>query len=132
MESVNINRECCIAYTVLAVHTLYHSSNKEIKITELTDEIKTMTELYTDDIELLKKSKEILEKEGKNKITFCDQKIGINIAECAKYLGISNQLMSEIVREPDFPCIKFKRRFLINKSKVQEWFDNNIGKRIKY
>jgi len=132
VEKGEINRECCIAYIVLAIHTLYHSSNKEIRINKLTDEVRIMTELYTDEVELLKKSKEIIEKEGQNKITFGDEKIGITIEECARYLGISKQLMAEIVREPGFPCIKFKRRFLINKSKVQEWFNNNMGKRIKY
>lgn len=135
MERIYINRDCCIAYVLLAIHTISNSANKEIRINEFTKEIMTMFELYTDEIELKKKTDEILSKEGNTKIIILnedDEKIGITIEECAKYMGVSKQLMAEIVREPGFPCIKFKRRFLINKSKVQEWFDKNSGRRIRY
>ena len=37
-------------------------------------------------------------------------------------------LMSELIKYPDFPCIKFKRRIVINKKKLQEWFDKNSGR----
>ena len=40
--------------------------------------------------------------------------------------------MSELVREKDFPCVRFKRRMLINRRKIRDWFDNNAGKRVKY
>jgi len=133
MERIYINRECCIAYTLLALHSLYRSANKEIKINKFVNEIRTMFTVYTDEIELLKKSNEILEEKGEMQISLLgEEKIGITIEECAKYMGVSKQLMSEIVREPGFPCLKFKRRILINKSKVQEWFDNNIGRRVRY
>lgn len=134
MERIYINRDCCIAYTVMALHSIYHSANKERKLQEIVEEIKIMFKIYTDETDLIFKMKKILIEEGDKVITFCteDEKIGITIEECAKYMGISKQLMSEIVREPGFPCIKFKRRFLINKSKVQEWLDNNTGKRIRY
>lgn len=55
-------------------------------------------------------------------------KIGLNIKEAAKYLGISKELMRKLVEEEEFPCIKFKRRILINKNKLEEWVDNNSGK----
>lgn len=133
MERVYIDRECGIAYTVMALHSFYNVANDEISIDEIVEEIKAMF-IYTDEVELMKRMDKVLEEEGKNKIKFCkdEQKIGITIEECARYMGVSKQLMSEIVREPNFPCIKFKRRILINKSKVQEWFDNNVGKRIRY
>ena len=56
------------------------------------------------------------------------EKMGINIQEAAKLLGISKNLMAELVKYPDFPCIKFKRRIVINKNKLQDWFDKNSGK----
>lgn len=135
MERIYINRDCCVAYTVLALHTIKKTANNGIELNDFIKEIKTMFEVYQDEIELMRKTHEILKEEGHKKIYFIDEedkKIGITIEECAKYMGISKQLMAEIVREPGFPCLKFKRRFLINKSKVQEWFDENCGKRIKY
>lgn len=134
MERIYINRECYVAYTIMALHSILHSANKERTIEDFIAEIRSAFEIYTDEIKLLNVANKILEEEGKNKIylNLGDEKIGINIEECAKYMGVSKQLMAEIVRMPDFPCIKFKRKILINKSKVQEWLDNNSGKRIRY
>lgn len=134
MERIYINRECCVAYAIMALHSILHSANKERTIEDFIAEIRSAFEIYTDEIKLLNVANKILEEEGKNKIylNIGDEKIGINIEECAKYMGVSKQLMAEIVRMPDFPCIKFKRKILINKSKVQEWLDNNSGKRIRY
>ena len=134
MERIYINREWCVAYTIMALHSILHSANKERTIEDFIAEIRSAFEIYTDEIKLLNVANKILEEEGKNKIylNIGDEKIGINIEECAKYMGVSKQLMAEIVRMPDFPCIKFKRKILINKSKVQEWLDNNSGKRIRY
>ena len=56
-----------------------------------------------------------------------DEKIGLNVSEAANLMGISKNLMSELVKYPDFPCIKFKRRIVINKNKLQDWFDKNSG-----
>jgi len=56
------------------------------------------------------------------------EKIGLNISEAASLMGISKNLMGELVKYPDFPCIKFKRRIVINKKLLQEWFDKNSGK----
>ena len=120
MEKNCIDRDCCIAYTVMALHSIYNSGNREISIQEIIEEINIMFLIYEDKNKLLEDMNIVLKEESKNKITFCDneEKIGITIEECAKYMGISKQLMSEIVREPGFPCLKFKRRFLINKNKV--------------
>lgn len=57
-----------------------------------------------------------------------NEKIGLNVSEAANMLGISKNLMSELIKYPDFPCIKFKRRIVINKKKLQEWFDKNSGR----
>lgn len=57
-----------------------------------------------------------------------DEKIGINIKEASKMLGINEKLMSELTKVKGFPCIKFKRRVVINKLKLQEWFDKNCGR----
>ena len=56
------------------------------------------------------------------------EKIGLNISEAASLMGISKNLMGELVKYPDFPCIKFKRRIVINKNKLQSWFDANSGR----
>ena len=57
-----------------------------------------------------------------------DEKMGINVEEAATLMGISKNLMAELVKHPDFPCIKFKRRIVINRKQLQEWFDKNSGK----
>lgn len=134
MERIYINRECCIAYTVLALHSIYHSANKERTIEDVVKEIRTMFDIYTDEIFLMKTKENILKEEGDKKLTFCinEQKIGLTIEECAEYLGISKQLTNELVKLPDFPCIKFKRRILINKEKIGDWLEKNSGKFIRY
>lgn len=53
--------------------------------------------------------------------------IGINIAEAAKLMGISKQLMAKLTKEDDFPCIKFQRRIVINKEQLPEWFKKHAG-----
>ena len=57
-----------------------------------------------------------------------EEKIGISIDEARKMLGIGRNLMLELVKLDDFPCIKFKRRIVINKKKLQDWFDQNSGR----
>lgn len=57
-----------------------------------------------------------------------EEKIGINIQEASEILGISKQLMAELTKLKDFPCIKFERRIVINKPKMIEWFDKNAGR----
>ena len=57
-----------------------------------------------------------------------EEKIGINIQEASEILGISKQLMTELTKLKDFPCIKFERRIVINKPKMIEWFDKNAGR----
>lgn len=57
-----------------------------------------------------------------------DEKIGLNIKEASKLMGINEKLMSELTHIKGSPCIKFKRRIVINKLKLQEWFDKNSGR----
>ena len=57
-----------------------------------------------------------------------DEKIGLNIKEASRLLGINEKLMSELTHVKGFPCIKFKRRIVINKLRLQEWFDKNSGR----
>ena len=42
-----------------------------------------------------------------------DEKIGINIKEASEILGISKQLMTELTKLKDFPCIKFERLIVL-------------------
>ncbi len=134
MERVYINKECSIAYTVLALHTIFNSGNKEITIGDLVKEIKAMFEIYTNEERVMKRMDEILKVEGKNKITISTglEKIGMTIEECATYLGVSERLVAELVKLPDFPCVKFKRRILINKLGINDWMTRNTGKFLKY
>ena len=44
-----------------------------------------------------------------------NEKIGLNVSEAANMLGISKNLMSELIKYPDFPCIKFKRRIVLTR-----------------
>ncbi len=134
MERIYINRECCIAYAVLALHTIFHSANKERTLEDVVSEITKMSKIYTDENRLIELMEDILKKEGKYKVTIDveGEKIGMTIEECATYLGVSKQLVAELVKLPDFPCIKFKRRILINKLGINDWMTKNIGKFLKY
>ena len=57
-----------------------------------------------------------------------DEKIGLNIKEASRLMGINEKLMSELTHVKGFPCIKFKRRIVINKLRLQDWFDKNSGR----
>lgn len=56
-----------------------------------------------------------------------NDKLGITVDEAAKLLGIGRNLMLELVKLDGFPAIKFKRKIIINRKKLQEWFDQNYG-----
>ena len=53
MERIYINRECCVAYTIMALHSILHSANKERTIEDFIAEIRSAFEIYTDEIKLL-------------------------------------------------------------------------------
>lgn len=61
-----------------------------------------------------------------------ENKVGLNIKEAADLLGISKQLMSELSKQKDFPCIRFKRRIVINKQRLLEWFDSRSNCLVRY
>ncbi len=131
MEKIFIDEKSCVAYAIMAIHTICHSANKERTIEEFAEEIKTMFKVYEDQKFLLESAERVINEHYNIKISINDKKY-ITLKECANYLGISKQLMNELMLEKDFPCVRFKRRILIDKNKIQEWFDNNHGKRIKY
>lgn len=54
-------------------------------------------------------------------------KFGISVEEARKQLGIGRNLMLKLVKVPGFPAIRFKRKIIINKNKLQDWFDQNYG-----
>lgn len=60
------------------------------------------------------------------------EKLLITINEAKQLLGIGRNLMLELVKVRGFPAIRFKRKILINKSKLQSWLDENSGKYGKY
>ena len=131
MEQIYIDRDYAIGYTIMAIHTLYKSANEQFTIKELMEEIKVMFAVYKEQDALMDATKRVLQEEWDIKLNI-NAKEYITLKECAEHLGISKQLMSELVREKDFPCVRFKRRMLINRRKIRDWFDNNAGKRVKY
>lgn len=56
-----------------------------------------------------------------------NEKISLTVVEAAKLLGIGRNLMLKLVTVPGFPAIRFKKRIIINKNKLQQWFDENCG-----
>ena len=56
-----------------------------------------------------------------------EEKIGISVDEAAKLLGMGKNLMLKLVTIPGFPAIRFKKKIIINKNKLQQWFDENPG-----
>lgn len=56
-----------------------------------------------------------------------NEKLSISVDEAAKMLGIGRNLMLKLVTVKGFPAIRFKRKIIINKSKLQEWFNENAG-----
>ena len=57
-----------------------------------------------------------------------NEKIGLNVSEAANMLGISKNLMSELIKYPDFPCIKLtKRNYRNGLIKILEDFLYNIA-----
>lgn len=54
-------------------------------------------------------------------------KLGITVNEAAKLLGVGRNLMLKLVTVEGFPAIRFKKKIIINKNKLQQWFDENAG-----
>ena len=69
MEKIFIDRENGIAYTVLAIYSIYHSANKKRTINELVDEIRTMFDVHNNQEQLMKLMKRIMSKKEKLMIT---------------------------------------------------------------
>lgn len=59
-------------------------------------------------------------------------KFGITVDEARKMLGIGRNLMLKLVKVNGFPAIRFKRKIIIDGSKLQEWFNKNYGRYGKY
>lgn len=57
-----------------------------------------------------------------------NEKIGINVNEAAKILGIGRNTMLEFVKMDGFPAIRLKRKIIIDKEALPKWFSNNYGK----
>ena len=56
-----------------------------------------------------------------------DIKLGLTINEARKMLGIGRNLMLQLVKMEGFPAYRFKRKIIINKELLQEWFNENYG-----
>ncbi len=57
-----------------------------------------------------------------------DEKISITIDEAAKLLGVGRNTMLEFAKMDGFPAIRLKRKIIIDKQALPEWFANNYGK----
>lgn len=69
MERIFIDRECCIAYVVLALDSIYNSANKERTLNDFIEEIKTMFNVHQDETILLKIAEGIIANKEKLLIT---------------------------------------------------------------
>lgn len=56
------------------------------------------------------------------------EKIGINVNEAAKLLGVGRNIMLEFVKMDGFPAIRLKRKIIIDKEALPKWFANSYGK----
>ena len=57
-----------------------------------------------------------------------EEKLCISIEEARQMLGIGRNLMLELIKTDGFPCIRFKRKIIIDKQKLKEWITENYGK----
>lgn len=57
-----------------------------------------------------------------------NSKIGISINEAAQLLGIGRNMMLELVKVEGFPSIQFKRKIIIDKNALPDWFKANYGR----
>lgn len=57
-----------------------------------------------------------------------EEKITITVDEAAKMLNVGRNLMLEFVKMEGFPAIRLKRKIIIDKKELQNWFSNNYGK----
>lgn len=68
MDRIFIDREWCLAYVLLAFDSIENSANKERTINDFLEEIETMFNIYTDDIEIKKIKKKLMKALGDKKI----------------------------------------------------------------
>lgn len=61
-------------------------------------------------------------------IYYNENKKTMSVKEFSNEYGIGLNKAYEIVNTNNFPAIKCGRKFIIIKSKVDEWFEDNIGK----
>lgn len=52
----------------------------------------------------------------------------LTVEEMADELNISHPTAYELVREPNFPSLKIKKRILVNRQGLQRWLDAQSGK----
>lgn len=57
-----------------------------------------------------------------------EDKLCISIEEARQMLGIGRNLMLELIKTDGFPCIRFKRKIIIDKQKLKYWITENYGK----
>lgn len=51
--------------------------------------------------------------------------------ECMRILGVGKSMLYEnLLKREDFPCFRIGAKYFINKEKLQEWADKQIGKEI--
>lgn len=56
-----------------------------------------------------------------------NEKIFINVEEARKILGIGRNLMLDLVKIDGFPCIRLRRKIIIDKRHLLEWVEQNYG-----
>ena len=57
-----------------------------------------------------------------------EDRLCISIEEARQMLGIGRNLMLELIKTDGFPCIRFKRKIIIDKQKLKDWITESYGK----
>ncbi len=56
-----------------------------------------------------------------------NNQLGMTIDEARELLGIGRNLMLQLVKVKGFPAIRFKKKIIINRQLLPEWFAKNYG-----
>lgn len=124
MNIINSDEKENIALSIIAISEFVCSSENELDINYIYDKISKIKKEYSKQ-KLIEYANDVL------KNNFLIQKntypFAINIEQASKMMGVSKQLMRKFTEDSDFPCIRTKRRVIINTNLLPEWFKNHTG-----
>ena len=62
-------------------------------------------------------------------VTNTDEKLYLNIAEAAEYIGVSRPTMIAWANRGDFPAVRSGRRWIIPREALSRWMDDRARER---